>query len=86
MNEAQTSELNEILQIRRQKLDEFRQLGVEPFGVHFKPTHHAKEVLIKYGDFTKEELEAKSEGVIIAGRLMAKRGQGKAGFAHVQDL
>ena len=36
--------------------------------------------------FTKEQLEETLHEVIIAGRIMTKRGKGKAGFAHIQDL
>ncbi len=39
-----------------------------------------------YGEFSKEELEEKAISVSIAGRIMTKRGKGKAGFAHIQDL
>ncbi|MGR4029871.1 lysine--tRNA ligase, partial [Bacillus sp. ZZQ-131] len=39
-----------------------------------------------YGEFSKEELEEKEITVSIAGRIMTKRGKGKAGFAHIQDL
>ncbi len=37
-------------------------------------------------EFTKEELEENPKEVVIAGRIMTKRGKGKAGFAHIQDL
>ena len=37
-------------------------------------------------DLTKEQLEETPHEVIIAGRIMTKRGKGKAGFAHIQDL
>ena len=36
--------------------------------------------------FTKEQLEETHHEVVIAGRIMTKRGKGKAGFAHIQDL
>ena len=46
----------------------------------------ASELVEEYGEFEKEELEEKDIAVTIAGRIMTKRGKGKAGFAHVQDL
>ena len=45
-----------------------------------------QRLLEKYGEFEKEELEDKDIAVTIAGRIMTKRGKGKAGFAHIQDL
>ena len=39
-----------------------------------------------YEEFSKEELEETTHEVVIAGRIMTKRGKGKAGFAHLQDF
>jgi lysyl-tRNA synthetase class 2 len=83
---TQEVELNELLLVRRQKLEELRQLGVDPFGEKFEKTHTAQEILHTYGDLAKEELEQQSVTVKIAGRIMQKRSQGKASFAHLQDL
>ncbi len=82
----QEEELSELLQIRRDKLDELRALGVDPFGQKFVRTHQAKEILDAYQETTKEELEGQSIEVSLAGRIMQKRGMGKASFAHIQDL
>lgn len=82
----QEMELSELLQIRRGKLDELRELGIDPFGAKFERSHSAKEVLDTYGESTNEELEAQHIEVTMAGRIMAKRGMGKASFAHIQDL
>ncbi len=79
-------ELNELLQIRRNKLDELRSLGIDPFGGKYERTHYAKHILETYQDQSKEELEASPVEVSIAGRIMQKRGMGKAGFAHLQDI
>ena len=43
-------------------------------------------ILEKYEEFSKDELEEASHKVSIAGRIMTKRGKGKAGFAHIQDF
>jgi len=82
----QEEELSELLQIRRNKLDELRALGVDPFGQKFERTHQAKDILDAYQTATKEELEEQSAEVSLAGRIMQKRGMGKASFAHIQDL
>ncbi|MFC3788733.1 lysine--tRNA ligase [Paenibacillus sp. GCM10012307] len=86
IQEQETQELSELLQIRRDKLDQLRGLGIDPFGKRFVRTHQAQEVLNAYGDLSKEELEEKSPEVSLAGRIMQKRVMGKASFAHIQDL
>lgn len=86
IQDTDKEELSELLQIRRDKLDELRGLGVDPFGQKFERTHHAKQVLDAYDALTKEELDANPPVVSVAGRIMQKRGMGKAGFAHIQDI
>lgn len=82
----QEVEVSELLQIRRDKLDELRALGIDPFGQKYERTHNAGDILQKYDSLSKEELEEQAVEVRIAGRIMAKRGMGKASFAHIQDL
>jgi lysyl-tRNA synthetase class 2 len=79
-------ELNELLQIRRKKLDELRGMGIDPFGFKFQRTHETQDILKSYQDMSKEELESKHVEVCLAGRIMQKREMGKAGFAHIQDI
>ncbi|MDR9798415.1 lysine--tRNA ligase [Aeribacillus pallidus] len=79
-------ELNDQLQVRREKLHALKDKGIDPFGKKFERSHQAIEIKEQYGEFTKEELEEKNIFVSIAGRIMTKRGKGKAGFAHIQDL
>ncbi|MDD4282569.1 MAG: lysine--tRNA ligase, partial [Bacilli bacterium] len=78
-------ELNEQELIRRQKMEELVNKGVDPFGGRFELTSDSKTIKENFGDLTKEELEEKNESVIVAGRIMTKRGKGKAGFMHLQD-
>ncbi|MEC0310780.1 lysine--tRNA ligase [Paenibacillus lautus] len=85
-NQEQEQELSELLQIRRNKLDELRKLGIDPFGGKYEREHHAGDILKEYDELSKEELEEKQVEVNLAGRIMAKRGMGKASFAHIQDL
>ena len=78
--EISAERLNEILQVRRDKLAALQADGNDPFKItKYDVTHHSDE--IKNGF---EELEGKS--VSIAGRMMSKRIMGKASFCHVQDL
>jgi lysyl-tRNA synthetase, class II len=79
-------ELNDQLLVRREKLNKLREMGIDPFGKRFERTHKAKELFDLYGDLSKEELEEKQIKVAVAGRIMTKRGKGKAGFAHIQDV
>ncbi len=81
-----SEELNDQLVVRRQKMQAFRDNGMDPFGGRFERTHLSQEIIEQYGELSKEELEETPHEVIIAGRVMTKRGKGKAGFAHIQDL
>ena len=72
---------NELMKVRMDKMEALREKGVNPFGQRFERTHLAIDVL----DYAEARI-ASGDEVGIAGRLMAKRGQGKAGFANVQDL
>lgn len=83
---SQELELNELLLIRRNKLDELRGLGIDPFGRKFERTHNAQDILDAYPEVTKEELEERKIEVSLAGRIMQKRSMGKASFAHIMDL
>ncbi|MEK3732732.1 lysine--tRNA ligase [Paenibacillus sp. FSL M8-0334] len=85
-HQEQEQELSELLQIRRNKLDELRKLGIDPFGGKYVRTDHAGDLLKQYDALPKEELDEKKVEVNLAGRIMAKRGMGKASFAHIQDL
>ena len=76
-------ELSELLKVRREKLDEIRAKGVDPFPYRFEKDTTAAEILKKYDKI--KEGEESQEQVTIAGRLMTKRGHGKASFAHIQD-
>ncbi|TCZ74351.1 lysine--tRNA ligase [Paenibacillus albiflavus] len=79
-------ELNELLQIRRNKLDELRGMGIDPFGARFDRTHRAGEILTAYNELSKEDLDEQAVEVVLAGRIMQKREMGKACFAHLQDI
>lgn len=82
----QVTEINDLLAVRRNKLDELRRMGIDPFGKKYERTHTAKEIMDAYDGKTKEELDELKVPVRIAGRIMQKREMGKAGFAHIQDI
>ena len=86
MKKMSHEETNEQFQVRKEKLDLLRSKGLDPFGKRFERSHLVTDIVEKYGEFENEDLEGKDIAVTIAGRIMTKRGKGKAGFAHVQDL
>lgn len=83
-----TEELNDQMLVRRQKMQDLLDLGIDPFGQKFERTATSKSLKEEWDTFSKKELHDKEDesSVSIAGRIMTKRGKGKAGFAHVKDL
>ncbi|GAE94227.1 lysyl-tRNA synthetase [Gracilibacillus boraciitolerans JCM 21714] len=81
-----SEELNEQMRVRLEKMQNYREQGIDPFGDKFVRTHFAEDLLESYQQFSKEELEEKAIKTTVAGRIMTKRGKGKAGFSHIQDL
>lgn len=79
-------EVNDQIQVRREKLEELRKKGIDPFGKRFERTHLSGDLVRKYGEMDNEQLEEISLHVALAGRIMTKRIKGKVGFAHIQDL
>ncbi len=71
--------------VRREKLAELQAAGIDPFGQRYDITAYSSELIATYGEEEKEELANKAVTVKVAGRIMTKRGQGKAGFMHIQD-
>ena len=71
------AQLSEQELVRREKLSKLRELGIDPYPAELYPiTKSTKEIK---SNFTE------GEKVIIAGRLMRKKVQGKAAFAEIQD-
>ncbi|ARN77886.1 lysine--tRNA ligase [Nonlabens spongiae] len=69
--------LSEQEQVRRQKLQKIREMGIEPFPAALYPVDHTSKTI-------KSDFE-EGKKVVIAGRLMSRRIQGKASFAELQD-
>ena len=79
MNQTQQPQLSDLLQVRREKLDQLRQAGMDPFvQTSFPVDTHAKDITDQY-----DRYEGKT--VSLAGRMMSKRVMGKASFADLQD-
>lgn len=73
--------LKQLMNVRLEKIEALRERGIDPFGERYEATHHISEVLAQ-----KDALIESGKEVKIAGRLLAKRGQGKAGFANISDI
>ena len=70
-----------IYQLRRQKLQQIKALGQPAYPHGFNPTHQLPGILLAHAALTAEELESSRVDVRVAGRIMAIRLMGKAGFA-----
>ena len=72
--------LNDQMLIRREKLQQIRDLGYAPFGQRFEWDHHTADIRNN-----AEALEASEEHVRIAGRIMIIRSHGKTAFCVLRD-
>ena len=85
VGEKQQPSMNDQLRVRREKMQELRDKGIDPFGHRFERTHLAAQLHEKYGDMSKEEIEEQGVVATVAGRMVSKRGKGKVGFADLKD-
>src|SRR5260221_13867364 len=74
-----------IYQLRLEKLKQIEALGQLAYPTKYEFTHAIPQILADYSAKTAEELEASRVNVRVAGRIMAIRLMGKAGFAHLQQ-
>jgi lysyl-tRNA synthetase class 2 len=74
-----------LFALRQEKLTQIAALGQQTYPNQYQATHTVPEIRAKYGETPSETLEAERINVSVAGRLMAIRGQGKAGFATLQQ-
>ena len=77
---GQDVDVNQLLKVRREKLQDLQERGKDPFQItKYDVTHHSMEIKDNF-----DTLEGQT--VTIAGRMMFKRVMGKASFCNVQDL
>ena len=77
-----TATLSEQEIVRREKLGELRELGIDPYPAPlFEITHTAKQIKEEFSEATADQFKA----VSFAGRIMSVRDMGKANFAVLQD-
>jgi len=81
-------DLNQVLRVRREKLQTLAERGIEAFAYNFDVSHKAGDALAGFeaaeGSSSLNEA-GEGETVRVAGRLVAWRGHGKSAFAHLED-
>ena len=88
MGEIVDDELSQVRHHRKEKLESFRDLGVEPYAYSYDRTHLARDAIVCFeqnedsGDLTED---GHGSDVTVAGRIMSYREHGKSIFAHVED-
>ena len=79
-------EFTEQEQVRRDKLSNLVNLGLDPFGQRFERTSFAKDIKEKYKDIEHDEFDNREDIEIVAGRIMFIRKMGKASFFSIKGL
>jgi lysyl-tRNA synthetase, class II len=74
-----------IYELRRQKLKQIEALGQTTYRSKYEFKHTIPQILADYSGKTAEELESPRINLRVAGRIMAIRLMGKAGFCHLQQ-
>ncbi|HEY1657861.1 MAG TPA: lysine--tRNA ligase [Candidatus Sulfotelmatobacter sp.] len=74
-----------IYELRRQKLKQIEALGQAAYRSKYEFTHTIPQILAEYSQKAAEELETPRVNLRAAGRIMAIRLMGKAGFSHLQQ-
>jgi lysyl-tRNA synthetase class 2 len=74
-----------LFALRQEKLKQIEALGQSAYPNSFSATHTLPEIREKYDAASGEQFEAERVNVTVAGRIMAIRAQGKAGFAQLQQ-
>ena len=73
--------VNDQMQVRRDKMQQFIDAGIYPFGEKYEWDHHTQDV-----KKAAEALEKEETPVRVAGRLMALRRHGKTAFCVLRDI
>jgi lysyl-tRNA synthetase class 2 len=76
---------DKIYELRREKLKQIEALGQRAYPTKYEFTHTIPSILAEYSQKSAEELDQSRVNVRVAGRIMAIRLMGKAGFAHLQQ-
>ena len=71
--------------VRREKMKNLREMGLDPFGQRFDRTDFSQDIKDKFGDIEHDEFENRNDLVTVAGRIMFIRKMGKASFFTIKD-
>jgi len=71
-------DFNQLIEIRKEKLEKIREMGLNPYPYSYDKSHYSEEISDNF-----EKLEEQT--VSVAGRIMSVRLMGKAAFCHLQD-
>ena len=71
--------------VRREKAQNIKQMGLDPFGQRYDRTDYAADIKSKFVDVPHDEFENREDIVRVAGRIMFIRKMGKASFFTIQD-
>jgi lysyl-tRNA synthetase class 2 len=74
-----------LFALRQEKLKQIEALGQQAYPNSFSASHTLAKIRSRYDNATAEDLESARANVSVAGRIMAIRAQGKAGFAQLQQ-
>jgi len=75
-----TEKIEELRQVRIQKLEQLKKDGIDPYPVHSESTHSVWQALEKF-----EELSGGKKEIVLAGRIRSIRTHGKLTFANIED-
>ena len=78
-------EFTEQEKIRREKCENIKKLGIDPFGSSFERDSFAVDLKTKYQDIEHDDFEKLDINATVAGRIMFIRKMGKASFFTIQD-
>ena len=78
-------DIEEQVEVRRQKLAKLKDAGHETYPNDFRPNHTAADVIAKFNGHGDEDLPKLAKDIFLAGRIMGIRNFGKASFFHLQD-
>ncbi len=76
---AELEDINQLMQQKKEKFNDFAERGINNFAEKYEVTHHAGEIEENFSELEEQE-------VSIWGRLMALRTHGKASFADIVDM
>ncbi len=72
--------INQLLAVRRQKLQKLKEMGIDPYPNRSERTHKIEELWANKDKFVESE-----QKIVVTGRLTGMRRQGKVGFGNISD-